>query len=163
MAHSCEQWPNPWWFTVFLGIYTIPSHIGIKINYGKGHYETISISWFMSAKGSTLPLLFCDVFVCEALSRPCVTVNTLQSWPVPPIPTSGKLPDDVAPFVTTFGYCRRWVFVVERIGWIGGFTRGTPWKINGWNLKITHGKKGKWSSIHLHEDMFHLNLPGCIL
>ena len=29
-----------------------------------------------------------------------------------------KLPDDVAPFVTTFGYCRRWT-LVERIGFLG--------------------------------------------
>ena len=27
----------------------------------------------------------------------------------------------------------------------------TPWKINSWNLQITHEKKGKWSEPNLHD------------
>ena len=41
------------------------------------------------------------------------------------------------------------------------FRTGTPWKINGWNLQITHERKGKSSEPNLHEDMFHVNLQGC--
>ena len=37
----------------------------------------------------------------------------------------------------------------------------TPWKINGWNLQITHEKKGTWSEPNLHEDMFHVDLQVC--
>ena len=39
----------------------------------------------------------------------------------------------------------------------------TPWKINGWNLEITHETKGKRSEPNLHEDMFHVYLQGCIV
>ena len=41
----------------------------------------------------------------------------------------------------------------------------TPWKINGWNIQITHEKKGKWSEPNLYEDMFQplifQGLPSC--
>ena len=39
----------------------------------------------------------------------------------------------------------------------------TPWKINGWNLQITHSESRKGSEPNLHEDMFHANLQGSIL
>ena len=29
----------------------------------------------------------------------------------------------------------------------------TPWKINSWNLQITHEKKGKWSEPNLHDNV----------
>ena len=38
----------------------------------------------------------------------------------------------------------------------------TPWKINGWNLQITHEKKGTWSEPNLQGIMFHISLRGCI-
>ena len=39
----------------------------------------------------------------------------------------------------------------------------TPWKTNGWNLQITHEKKGTWSEPNLQGIMFHVNLQiqGC--
>ena len=36
----------------------------------------------------------------------------------------------------------------------GRLTAGSP-------TAISHEKKGKWSEPNLHEDMFHVNLPGC--
>ena len=35
---------------------------------------------------------------------------------------------------------------------------GTLWKINGWNLQITHEKKGKWSEPNLHDYVQNVNL-----
>ena len=39
-----------------------------------------------------------------------------------------------------------------------------PWKMNGWNLQITHEKKGKWSSFHFHDYVYvpAVNLQGYI-
>ena len=39
-----------------------------------------------------------------------------------------------------------------------------PWKMNGRNLQITHEKKGKWSSFHLHDYVYvpAVNLQGYI-
>ena len=43
------------------------------------------------------------------------------------------------------------------------FNLSTPWKINGWNIQITHEKKGKWSEPNPYEDMFQLLIfQGCI-
>ena len=40
----------------------------------------------------------------------------------------------------------------------------TPWKINGWNLQITHEKKGTWSEPNLQGIMFQpLIFQGCKL
>jgi len=39
----------------------------------------------------------------------------------------------------------------------------TPWKINGWNIQITHKKKGKWSEPNLYDYVPAVNLPGCTL
>ena len=37
----------------------------------------------------------------------------------------------------------------------------TLWKINGWNLQITHEKKGTWSEPNLHDYVQNVNLHGC--
>ena len=39
----------------------------------------------------------------------------------------------------------------------------TPWKINGWNLQITHEKKGKLCSLNLHYYVQNVHLQGCSL
>ena len=36
----------------------------------------------------------------------------------------------------------------------------TPWKINGWNLQITHEKKGKLCSLNLHDYVQNVHLQG---
>ena len=38
----------------------------------------------------------------------------------------------------------------------------TPWKINGWNLQITHLKKGNLSEPNLHGYVPTVNLQGCM-
>ena len=45
----------------------------------------------------------------------------------------------------------------------GGLSCFTPWSRLTANspTAISHEKKGKWSEQNLHEDMFHVNLPGC--
>ena len=37
----------------------------------------------------------------------------------------------------------------------------TPWKINGWNLEITHLEKGRLSEPNLHDNVTAVNLQGC--
>ena len=41
--------------------------------------------------------------------------------------------------------------------------KSTPWKINGWNLQITHEKKGKWSEPNLDDYVQNVNLQECSL
>ena len=51
-----------------------------------------------------------------------------------------------------------WIFSGEVIEGHGVFP--TPWKMNGWNLQPSTMKR-KENEPNLHEDMFHINLPGC--
>ena len=45
--------------------------------------------------------------------------------------------------------------------WGCGKKTPTPWKINGWNLQITHLERKMIFQTSMI--MFHVNLPGCIL
>ena len=52
-----------------------------------------------------------------------------------------------------------YVGVIQNSGTLTCYRWNTPWKINGWNLQITHLKRNDLPSTSM--TMFHVNLQGC--